>query len=80
MLADKGRPVMPAITIVFSYYAGQSMTCIIRPQIFQHPCRCATTITCPGLLRTRWLWYTAWVAVIARVSVVLHEGKRPAAA
>ena len=43
-------------------------------------CRCATTTTCLGLLLNRWLWYTAWAAVIARVSTALHQGERPEAA
>jgi hypothetical protein len=80
MLVDKGRPVRPAITIVLSYDAGHSMTCRTRPQIFQYPCRYAMTTMCPSRLRTRWLWYTAWAVVIARVSAALHQGERPEAA
>src|SRR5262245_41551391 len=30
---DKGRPVMPEITMVFSYYASHSMTCRTLPNI-----------------------------------------------
>jgi hypothetical protein len=56
-----------------------------RPQptalaIFQQPCACAATNTCPGLLLNRWFWYTACAAVRESVDVTLHQGERPEAA
>jgi lipid-binding SYLF domain-containing protein len=28
-------------------------------KIFQQPCPCAASNTCPGLMLNRWFWYTA---------------------
>ena len=56
-----------------------------RPQpaalkIFQQPCACAATNTCPGLRLTRRFWYTAWAAGRESVDAALHQGERLEAA